>query len=70
MSDLAEERLDDIARLLSILVRRDAETQTAVILEMSRAGLRNTRIAELLGTTSNTVNVTVQKAKKRDGANG
>jgi DNA-binding NarL/FixJ family response regulator len=61
---VTEERLDEICRLLAIMIRKDSDTQTATILEMSRAGLKNTRIAELLGTTPNTVNVTVQKARK------
>jgi len=64
MSEVAEDRLDDICRLLAILVRKDADTQASTILEMSRAGLKNTRIADLLGTTPNTINVTIQKAKK------
>ena len=68
MSEVAEERLDEICRLLAIMIRKDSDTQAATILEMSRAGLKNTRIAELLGTTPNTVNVTVQKARK--GATG
>lgn len=64
MNDDAAAKLDEVCRLLSILIRRDAASQTAAILEMSRAGIKTARIAELLGTTPNTVNVTVHKAKK------
>jgi len=64
MSGVESEVLDDIVRLLAVLVRRGVETQREVIIEMSRAGLRPARIADLLGTTANTVNVTVQRARK------
>lgn len=64
MSDDTSAKLDEVCRLLSILIRRDGVSQTAVILEMHRAGIKTARIAELLGTTPNTVNVTVHKAKK------
>jgi DNA-directed RNA polymerase specialized sigma24 family protein len=63
---------DDIARLLDELVRlhaldlrRRSASQVDAILELSKAGLGPTRIAELLGTTAGTVNVALAKAKKR-----
>jgi DNA-binding CsgD family transcriptional regulator len=40
-------------------------SQVETILELDRAGFRSSRIAELLNTTPNTVNVTLQKAKKQ-----
>jgi hypothetical protein len=51
--------------LLSIQLRKDAGSQAQAIEEMSKAGFGPTRIAELLGTTSGTVTVTLAKAKKR-----
>jgi DNA-binding NarL/FixJ family response regulator len=56
---------EEIVRLLAIQVRRGFESQTQAILELSRAGFGPTRIAELLGTTANTVGVTLQKAKRQ-----
>jgi hypothetical protein len=58
--------LDDIARLLAVVVRLQTSTQAEAIREMSRSGLGPTRIAELLGTTANTVNVTIQKDRKKE----
>jgi DNA-binding CsgD family transcriptional regulator len=60
----SEELLDEAIRLLAILVRQGVETQTEAIVDMNRAGLSTSRIAELLGTTSNTVNVTITRSKK------
>jgi DNA-binding CsgD family transcriptional regulator len=57
--------LDDIARLLAVVVKLQTSTQSEAIREMSRSGLGPTRIAELLGTTANTVNVTIQKDRKK-----
>jgi DNA-binding NarL/FixJ family response regulator len=59
------EPLEEIVRLLAIQLRRDTESQATAILEMSRSGFGPTRIAELLGTTPNTVNVAISSAKKR-----
>jgi len=56
---------EEIVRLLAIQLRRGSESQAEAILELSRTGFGPTRIAELLGTTANTVNVTLQKAKQR-----
>lgn len=64
---------DDIARLLDELVRLHAlelrtrsASQVDAILELNKAGIGPTRIAELLGTTPGTVNVALAKAKKRN----
>jgi DNA-directed RNA polymerase specialized sigma24 family protein len=62
---MALEPQEEIVRLLAIQIRRGSESQADAILELSRAGFGPTRIAALLGTTANTVNVTLQKAKKR-----
>ncbi|MEE9298129.1 MAG: helix-turn-helix domain-containing protein [Acidimicrobiia bacterium] len=55
---------DDIARLLAVLVRLQVPTQADAIRELRRAGISRSRIATLLGTTPNTVNVTLARAKK------
>ena len=60
-----EAPMDEIARLLAVLVRKSFDTQTETILAMSKSGLGSSRIAQLLGTTSNTVNVTLQQAKRK-----
>jgi len=55
--------LREIAMLLAILVRRNT-LQSTVIQEMGNVGMSPKRIAELLGTTSNTVNVALHHARK------
>lgn len=55
---------EETVKLLVLLVKKD-EVQQSMILKLSASGFKTTRIAELLGTTSNTVNVTIQKAKKK-----
>jgi hypothetical protein len=62
---MAHDPQEEIVRLLAIQTRLQFESQADAILELSRAGFGPTRIADLLGTTANTVNVTLQKAKKR-----
>jgi DNA-binding CsgD family transcriptional regulator len=59
------EPLEEIVRLLAIQLRRDAESQAEAIEEMNKAGFGPSRIAQLLGTTPNTVNVAISNAKKR-----
>jgi DNA-directed RNA polymerase specialized sigma24 family protein len=63
-----EQRLDpieELVRLMAIDLRMRTQSQGEAILELNKAGFGPSRIAELLGTTPNTVNVTIQKAKKR-----
>lgn len=59
------EPLEEIVRLLAIQLRRSTESQAQAIEDLSRAGFGPTRIADLLGTTPNTVNVAISNAKKR-----
>lgn len=54
---------EELVRLLAIQVRMQFDTQAEAIRELGRAGFGPTRIAELLGTTPGTVNVTLVKAK-------
>lgn len=57
--------LEELVRLMAIDLRLRLSSQGEVIQELHKAGFGPSRIAELLGTTPNTVNVTIQKAKKR-----
>jgi DNA-directed RNA polymerase specialized sigma24 family protein len=56
---------EEIARLLAIQLRLQLGSQSEAIQELNKVGFGPSRIADLLGTTSNTVNVTIQKAKKK-----
>jgi DNA-directed RNA polymerase specialized sigma24 family protein len=56
---------EEIVRLMVINLRRTARTQAEVVIELDRAGFGPSRIADLLSTTPNAVNVTLNKAKKR-----
>jgi hypothetical protein len=63
--------LTRITRLLEILVRLTLETmrgnrsQADMILVLDSVGCGQSEIADLLGTTPNTVNVTLYNAKKK-----
>lgn len=61
------EPIEELIRLQVLDLRRRLGSQTEAIVELNRVGFGPSRIAELLGTTANTVNVTLQKAKKRGG---
>lgn len=56
---------EELVRLKVMELRRSAKSQNAMIAELDKAGFGQTRIAELLGTTPNTVNVALSKAKKQ-----
>lgn len=57
--------MEEVVRLLAIQLRRQTESQAEAINELHRSGFGPTRIAELLGTTANTVNVSISKQKTR-----
>lgn len=57
---------EEIVRLLALQVRIGLPSQSDAIRELNRSGFGPSRIAELLGTTPNTVNVTLQRTKKKD----
>ena len=61
---------DEIVRLLVIELRARLESQADAIRELSHAGFGPTRIADLLGTTVGTVNVTLAKSKRAARAKG
>ncbi|HZS30347.1 MAG TPA: hypothetical protein VFA37_03755 [Gaiellaceae bacterium] len=56
---------EELIRLIAIQIRLQLDNQNAAIQELSRSGFGPSRIAELLGTTPGTVNVSLAKAKKR-----
>lgn len=58
---------EEIVRLLALQIRMKFESQADAIRELGKAGFGPTRIAELLGTTPGTVNVTLAKAKGKKG---
>lgn len=58
------EELKNIKRLLSIIAAKGM-TQREQIASLSRVGFGPKEIADLLGTTSNTVNVTLAKLRKQ-----
>jgi DNA-binding CsgD family transcriptional regulator len=58
--------LREIAQLLAVLVRRGT-LQSTVIQELGSVGMSPKRIAELLDTSSNTVNVALHHARKNKG---
>jgi len=62
------DKQDEIVRLL-IMQMRGATfgTQADVIRELAEAGFAPARIAELLGTSRGTVDVTLTRAKKQRG---
>ena len=63
MDKLYTQELRETVQLLAILVRRGA-VQSTVIQEMSSVGMPPKRIAELIGTSQNTVNVALHHARK------
>lgn len=62
--DTAEETV----RLLATLIRLQTESQAEAIVELDRAGIGSTRIADLLGTSKGTANVAIQRSRKRGRA--
>jgi hypothetical protein len=65
-SDPVEAKLDEIARLLALLVSRDRSLQDAVA-DLSAVGFGPTRIAELVGTSPGYAKVAIDRAKKKAG---
>lgn len=65
---MSDDTLDEVARLLAVLIRLQTSSQAEAIREMSKSGVGPSRIAELLGTTSNTVNVTLVKSRRKEQA--
>jgi len=58
-------KLDLITRLLALNLVKDMKTQNEKILTLSSFGFGPTSIAEMLGTSSNTVNVALSKIRSK-----
>ena len=63
-----EELLDQMVRLQALQIKRAFNNQAEAIVEMNRVGIGTARIAELLGTTTGTVGVAIQRAKSKPNA--
>lgn len=63
-ADPVEAKLDEVARLLAVLVSRDRSLQDAVA-DLAAVGFGPTRIAELIGTSPGYAKVAADRAKKR-----
>ena len=64
MSDEIAEKLDILIKLQAAALTASMESSKDKILFLSRAGLRPTLVAEIVGTTANHVNVTLSKDRK------
>lgn len=72
MMSKAVKALERIGMVLGgLYVNQHADDdQGAKALRLRRCGFGNTEIAELLGTTANTINVALHSQKKKAGAKG
>jgi DNA-binding CsgD family transcriptional regulator len=61
--ELVEEKLDSILRLLAVAATKDMRQRDQIAL-LSRAGLPPRTIAEIVGTSSNTVRVELVAIRK------
>lgn len=66
----SEDLLEQLIKLTALQVKLAVGNQTQTILELQKLGFATSRIGEVLGTTANTVNVTIQKNKKRKSRGG
>lgn len=64
-ASLLESPEEELVALAVLLLRRQAGSQSELAREMHSIGFGTSRIAGLLGTTSNTVNQAIQKGKKK-----
>lgn len=56
---------EETTQLLALLIRLMLPNQTAAIMELNKVGFSPARIADLLGTTRGTANVTIQQNKTK-----
>ncbi len=57
--------IDEVARLLALNLKRERGLQE-VIVELDSVGIKQARVAELLGTTSGYVSVALTRAKEAE----
>ncbi len=67
MSDEIAEKLDILIKLQAAALTASMDSSKDKIVFLSKAGLRPTLIADIVGTTSNHVNVTLSTARKAVG---
>lgn len=58
--------METLIRLQALSLVAKFDSQKEKIIFLRRAGMQNKEIAEILGTTSNTVNVTLVNARKAE----
>jgi len=63
-----KEKIDLIIRLLALNLVKDAETQKDKIIALRNLGFKPAEIAEILGTTANTVRVTLSKIRRKSSS--
>jgi hypothetical protein len=64
MADDVSEKLDILIKLQAAALTAGMESMKDKILFLSKAGLRPTLIADIVGTTTNHVSVTLSKGRK------
>jgi hypothetical protein len=64
MDDDVSEKLDILIKLQAAALTASMESTKDKIMFLSKAGLRPTLIAEIVGTSANHVNVTLSKGRK------
>jgi hypothetical protein len=64
MTDDIAQKLDILIKLQAVALTTSIESSKEKILFLAKAGLRPTLIAEILGTTTNHVNVVLSKERK------
>ena len=67
MSDEIAEKLDILIKLQAAALTATMDSSKDKIVFLSKAGLRPTLIADIVGTTPNHVNVTLSTARKAGG---
>ena len=64
MSDEVSEKLDILIKLQAAALTTQMDSTKEKIVFLSKAGLRPTLIADIVGTTTNHVNVALSNARK------
>jgi len=64
VADEIPEKLDVLIKLQAVALTASMKSSKEKILFLSKAGLRPTLIAEIVGTSANHVNVTLSKGRK------